>query len=116
MNRLDDAGVRGVIISYRDVTESRRAEEALRDGEARYRQLTEQASDIIYNCDLQGRFTFVNPTATRLTKYSEPELIGRHFLSLIREDHREIAAEFYRGSAAIHPIHLLRVPGRRERR
>ena len=26
--------------------------EALRDGETRYRQLTEQATDIIYNCDL----------------------------------------------------------------
>ena len=95
VNRLDDAGVSGIIINFRDVTESRRAEEALRDGEARYRQLTEQASDIIYNCDLQGRFTFVNPTATRLTKYAEPELIGRHFLSLIREDHRDRVAKFY---------------------
>ena len=55
----------------------------------------EQATDIIYNCDLEGRFTFVNPTATRLMKYSEAELIGRHFLSLIREDFRERAAEFY---------------------
>ena len=63
VNRLDDPGIRGIIINYRDVTESKRAEEALREGEARYRQLTEQATDIIYNCDLEGRFTFVNPTA-----------------------------------------------------
>ena len=63
MNRLDDPSIRGIIVNYRDVTESRRAEEALREGEARYRQLTEQATDIIYNCDLEGRFTFVNPTA-----------------------------------------------------
>ena len=67
---------------------------ALREGEARYRQLTEQATDIIYNCDLEGRFTFVNPTAPRLMKYSEDELLGRHFLSLIRQDYRERAAEF----------------------
>src|SRR5687767_5044109 len=95
VNRLDDPGIRGIIINYRDVTESRRAEEALREGEVRYRQLTEQATDIIYNCDLEGRFTFVNPTGTRLTKFTEQELLGRHFLTLIRKDYRERAAEFY---------------------
>ena len=95
VNRLDDPGIRGIIINYRDVTESKRAEEALREGEARYRQLTEQATDIIYNCDLDGRFTFVNPTATRLMKYTEQELLGRHFLSLIRNDYQQRASEFY---------------------
>ena len=95
VNRLDDSGIRGIIINYRDVTESRRAEEALREGEVRYRRLTEQATDIIYNCDLEGRFTFVNATGTRLMKFTEQELLGRHFLSLIRKDYRDRAAEFY---------------------
>jgi PAS domain S-box-containing protein len=95
VNRLDDSGIRGIIINYRDVTENKRAEEALREGEARYRQLTEQATDIIYNCDLEGRFTFVNPTATRLMKYTEQELLGRHFLTLIREDYKQRTAAFY---------------------
>jgi two-component system cell cycle sensor histidine kinase/response regulator CckA len=95
VNRLDDPGIRGIIINFHDVTESKRAEAALREGEARYRQLTEQATDIIYNCDLEGRFIFVNPTATRLMKYTEQELLGRHFLSLIRADYRTRAAEFY---------------------
>jgi hypothetical protein len=95
VNRLDDPGIRGIIVNYRDVTESRRAEEALREGEVRYRQLTELATDIIYNCDLEGRFTFVNPAGTRLMKYTEPELLGRHFSSLIRKDYRDRAVEFY---------------------
>ena len=95
VNRLDDPSIRGIIFNYHDVTESRRAEEALREGEARYRRLTEEASDIIYNCDLEGRFTFVNPTATRLMKYAEHELLGRHYLTLIRQDYRARAAEFY---------------------
>ena len=95
VNRLDDPGIRGIIFNYRDVTESRRAQEALRAGEVRYRQLTEQATDIIYNCDLDGRFTFVNPTGTRLTKFTEQERLGRNFLSLIRKDYRERAVEFY---------------------
>ena len=95
VNRLDDPSIRGIIINYRDVTESKRALEALREGEARYRQLTEQTTDIIYNCDLDGHFTFVNPTAMRLMKYSEQELLGRHFLTLIRDDYKERVGEFY---------------------
>jgi PAS domain S-box-containing protein len=95
VNRLDDPSIRGIIINYRDVTDSKRAEQALRDGELRYRQLTEQATDIIYNCDLRGRFTFVNPTGIRLMKFTEEELLGRHFLTLIRPDYRDRAAEFY---------------------
>ncbi len=95
VNRLDDPSIRGIIINYRDVTESRRADEALREGEARYRQLTEQTTDIIYNCDFEGRFTFVNPTGVRLMKFTEQELLGRHFLSLIRKDYRDRAAAFY---------------------
>src|SRR5262249_8013651 len=51
--------------------------------------------DLIYHCDLEGHFTFVNRTALELMKYSEPELLGRHFLTLIRSDHRERVARFY---------------------
>jgi two-component system cell cycle sensor histidine kinase/response regulator CckA len=95
INRLDDPSIHGVIINYRDITDSRRAEEALRLGEARFRQLTEQATDIIYNCDLTGRFTFVNCTAIKLLKYSAQELLGRHYLTLIRSDYQERAQRFY---------------------
>jgi two-component system, cell cycle sensor histidine kinase and response regulator CckA len=95
VNRLADPAIHGIIINYRDVTDSRRAEEALRLGEARFRQLTEQATDIIFNCDLRGRFTFVNHTAIKLLKYSEEELLGRHFLTLIRPDYQERAKQFY---------------------
>ncbi|MCM3878965.1 MAG: PAS domain S-box protein [Vicinamibacterales bacterium] len=102
VNRLSDPAIRGVIINYRNVTESRRAEEALRLGEERFRQLTEQGTDIIYNCDLQGHFTFVNRTAIKLLNYSEQELIGRHFLTLIRPDYRERTGAFYERQRSQH--------------
>jgi PAS domain S-box-containing protein len=95
VNRLDDPGISGIIINSRDVTENKRAEEALREGEARYRQLTEQATDIIYTCNLEGHFTFVNPTATRLMKYTRQELVGRHFLALVRDDYKQRTSAFY---------------------
>jgi len=60
--------------------------------EERLRQIVEQAQDLIYYCDLEGRFTYVNPAARLILKYEPDELIGRPFLSIVREDYRETAS------------------------
>jgi two-component system cell cycle sensor histidine kinase/response regulator CckA len=95
VNRLYDPAVSAVVVNYRDVTDRRYAEQALRASEERLRHIVEHAQDLIYYCDVDGRFTFVNPAAARIMKYSEPELIGRHFLTLIRPDYTQTAAELY---------------------
>jgi len=58
----------------------------------RLRRIVEQAQDLIYSCDAEGRFTYVNPAARLILKYEPEELIGRPLLSIIRADHREAAA------------------------
>jgi len=63
--------------------------------ESNYRQLVEQARDIIYRTDAQGRFTFLNPTASRIMGYSEQEMLGRRFVEFIRPDARKAAERFY---------------------
>lgn len=68
---------------------------ALEQSEARYRQLVENASDIIFRADEGGYFTFVNPAALRLTGYPENEILGKHYTELIRQDHRETAMKFF---------------------
>jgi len=59
------------------------------------RDIVEYAQDLIYYCDLDGRFTYVNPAAAHVMGYAEDELIGRHFLTLIHQAHRTRVAEFY---------------------
>jgi two-component system cell cycle sensor histidine kinase/response regulator CckA len=95
MNRLDEPAVAAIVVNYRDVTDRRRAEEKLRASEERLRHIVEHAQDLIYYCDANGRFTYVNPTAARVMQYDEDELIGRHFLTLIRPDHQKAASQFY---------------------
>jgi two-component system sensor kinase len=79
-----------------DITGRKRTEEALRESEVRYSSLVSQATDIIYTAGLDGRFTFVNAAACKLMGYEEKELLGKHYLELIREDARGKAQQFYR--------------------
>jgi two-component system cell cycle sensor histidine kinase/response regulator CckA len=59
--------------------------------EQRLRRVVELARDLIYFCDAAGRFTYVNPAATLILEYEPNELVGRPFISIVREDHREMA-------------------------
>jgi PAS domain S-box-containing protein len=79
-----------------DNAERARVSEALRESEERYRMMVDRANDIIYRTSLDGQFTFINPTAIKITGYSEAELIGMSYLKLIRPDYHQAADEFYR--------------------
>jgi PAS domain S-box-containing protein len=63
--------------------------------DVRFRELVENATDIIYWTDAAGRFTHVNPMAARLMRYPEEQLLGRHFADLIEPAHRAAALLFY---------------------
>jgi PAS domain S-box-containing protein len=92
----DEMGlVKGGVVVFRDISETRRIDDALRDSEERYRSLITNANDIIYRTDDSGRFTFVNPVAMRIMKYTEPELLGRRFIELIHPQHQPAAERFY---------------------
>jgi len=76
-----------------DITDRKRAEDDLQQSRELYRQLVENAGDIIYRTDINGLFTFVNAAGARISGYSEDEIIGKNYLSMIRTDYRrEVAA------------------------
>jgi PAS domain S-box-containing protein len=78
-----------------DITEQKRAEQALRESEARFRALFNQASDSIMVLEAgPGGPVIVdaNDAACRMTGYAREELVGRPMASLdSEEDRREIA-------------------------
>lgn len=61
----------------------------------KYKLLVEAANDIIYEVDAEGRFTYLNPKVKEVAGYSEEEILGKSFLSFVREDWRERTIAFY---------------------
>ena len=76
----------GIVI---DITERKRAEEALRESEERYRGIFQHAATGIAITDLQGRFQSCNPAFAAILGYTEQELLSLDFQGLVHPDDRE---------------------------
>jgi PAS domain S-box-containing protein len=66
-----------------DITERKRAEEALRESEEKYRTISGTAQDAIVMMDDQGNISYWNPAAERIFGYSPEEVIGKELHLLL---------------------------------
>ena len=79
----------GALAIAHDITDQRRAEEELRESEARFRVVIEGAPDAIF-VQSAGRFTYLNPAACRLLGASGPkDLLGKHFMERIAPEYHD---------------------------
>ncbi len=72
----------GTVGCGRDVTKERKIEQSLRESEERYRDLFENASDMIYTHDLAGNYTSVNELVYSLLGYRSEEFLKLNFRDL----------------------------------
>jgi PAS domain S-box-containing protein len=82
--------------------------------ERRYRDLVDNASDMIYRTDPFGRFTFVNPVATRILGFDEGELLSMKYFELMRPDWVPRAMGFYEKAAKTRESTYLEFPVRKK--
>jgi diguanylate cyclase (GGDEF)-like protein/PAS domain S-box-containing protein len=74
-----------------DVTERARAEEALKESEARFRDIFENANDIIYTHDLAGNYTSINKAAERVFGYTRDEALKMNLEQIVAPESLETA-------------------------
>lgn len=80
--RQDDGSVGHLEGFVEDITERKRAEEALRESEQRYRAIFNNAAAGINLTDSEGRFIEVNSTSASMYGYTQEELRGLTFYDL----------------------------------
>jgi PAS domain S-box-containing protein len=71
-----DGRITGASKIARDITERRRAEGRLRQSEERYRVTLSSIGDAVISCDKEGRVTFANSIAVKLTGWSPHQALG----------------------------------------
>jgi PAS domain S-box-containing protein len=80
--------------------ERKRAEEALKESEEKFRSIVETTSEWIWSIDLEGRHTYNNPTVETILGYAPEELYGKGTLLLLHEDDRQQVEEMLPQMAA----------------
>ncbi|MEO7659155.1 MAG: PAS domain S-box protein, partial [Pyrinomonadaceae bacterium] len=100
----NDAGeIFAGMVMWHDVTDQKHANDAIIESESRYRQLFENANDIVYVHDLTGTFTSINNAGERIFGYEPGEAVGMNVRQIIAPEHvnrviRKLNAKIARGA------------------
>jgi two-component system sensor histidine kinase/response regulator len=92
--RIAAALVRGVgdgtiFVLYDDITAMRNAERALREAERQYRELVESASDLVWQVDARGCWSFLNGAALDIYGAAAQDLLERPFTERVAPEYVE---------------------------
>jgi PAS domain S-box-containing protein len=90
---LPDSAAEGLVCNARDVTDRHEAEEAMRQSEARYRSLIENAHDIVTILDVEGIVLYQSPQIEAELGYTPEEMLGRNAFDFVHPDDLAVPAE-----------------------
>ncbi len=104
--------------NFMDINERKLTEEALRESQQHFWDLFENANDIIYIHDLNGKFLSVNKRSLELTGYSREEAANKNFTDVVAEEYFTLASKtiprnIFKGINLSYELDMVTKEGRR---
>lgn len=90
-----DGKISKALVAGHDITDRKRAEEALRISEKQHRLFTDNMVDLLFHMDNQGVFQYFAPNVTRLTGFEVEELLGKTAFDFVHPDDRGAAMDSF---------------------
>ncbi len=94
----EDGNVLGSMGVSRDVTQAKRDREALRMSEERYRDLVDNANDLIHSVDMEGNILFANNAWKRTLGYEDQDLDSINMRDLLGPQDRDAAMDWLKSA------------------
>jgi diguanylate cyclase (GGDEF)-like protein/PAS domain S-box-containing protein len=93
--RVISFGKNEAVALIRDITESKQAEKAIRESEAKYRQIADNVSDVVWRMDLDLKLTYVSPSIQKLTGESPEAHMKRSLAEKITFDSIKLTEKLF---------------------
>ncbi len=82
----EDGNIIGILSIFWDITEHKKAEEALKASEEKFRDLIENSNDLIQSVGPDKKFVYVNKKWKKVLGYSDKEIEKLEFTNILRKD------------------------------
>jgi diguanylate cyclase (GGDEF)-like protein/PAS domain S-box-containing protein len=86
---IQDASGKKIMSLVRDITQRKQMVEALEESDQRFKDITENAVEWVWEVDSEGKFTYSSPVVEQLLGYKPEEVLGQHFYDLFLPDERQ---------------------------
>jgi PAS domain S-box-containing protein len=84
-------GKKYIMTAIRNIAERKQVEASLRESEERFRDLFENANDLVYTHDLAGNFTSLNKAGAQITGFDPDEALGMNLSQVVAPGSLELA-------------------------
>jgi two-component system cell cycle sensor histidine kinase/response regulator CckA len=94
-------GPNRMVTFFHDITERKKAEEALKESENKYRLLADHSADVIFILDLDMKFTYTSPSVKKLRGFSPDEIAGQQIEHSVAAESSEYVRKVIREELVI---------------